>query len=194
MLVVGEVDGTRSARVDEVVADLQAWGPAQATTNVFGFLWAKLGFSAMLAATALADQPMADLIDRYRDVMLALSNEVFAVAARRGVRLERFDAFEPAALTGDAAARDAGIAQLVAWVRGQSKTRSGAWRDIAVRRRPTEAAGWYQGLVREARGQGLPSPHLKALVELLGDVETGRREMSEQNLDELRNLAAAWRQ
>ena len=71
-LVVGELDGRDSDRVREVVADLQAWGPARATGNVSGYLWSKLGFGAMLVATALADAPMAELIDRHRAVMHAL--------------------------------------------------------------------------------------------------------------------------
>ena len=65
-LVVGELDGRDSRRVREVVDDLQAWGPARATGNVAGYLWSKLGFGAMLVATALADAPMAELIDRHR--------------------------------------------------------------------------------------------------------------------------------
>ncbi len=56
-LVVGELDGRESERVTSVVADLQAWGPAKATSNVSGYLWSKLGFGAMLTATALADAP-----------------------------------------------------------------------------------------------------------------------------------------
>jgi len=68
-LVVGELDGSDSRRVREVVEDLQAWGPAKATANISGYLWSKLGFGAMLVATALADAPMAELIDRHRSVM-----------------------------------------------------------------------------------------------------------------------------
>lgn len=99
-LVVGELDGTVSGRVTSVVEDLQAWGPAQVTTNVSGFLWSKLGFGAMLTATALADAPMADLIDRHRDLMYRLTAEVFDVAAAQGVHLEAFDAFDPAPYAG----------------------------------------------------------------------------------------------
>ena len=39
-LVVGELDGRDSERVRQVVADLQAWGPARATANVSGYLGA----------------------------------------------------------------------------------------------------------------------------------------------------------
>lgn len=188
-LNVGEIDGRASARVERVVADLQAWGPARSTGNVIGCLWSKLGFSAMLAATALADAPMADLIDRHRQLMIALAGEVFAVAARRGIVLEAFDSFEPEALRGGPSARSGAVDQLVAWLRRQSKTRSGVWRDIAVHRRATESVGRYTRLVADARAEGIACPHLEALVGLLEECETGHREMAEQNLHLLRERA-----
>jgi 2-dehydropantoate 2-reductase len=181
-LRVGELSGLLSTRVEEVVRDLQAWGPAESTTNILGYLWAKLGFSAMLAATAFADEPMADLIDRHRHVMLALTGEVFEVAAVRGIELEAFDAFDPAALVGEPAERTAGIERLVRWLRTQSKTRSGVWRDIAVRKRPSEAPARYAEVVKMGRDAGVATPHLEALIRTLHDLEAGRRTMSEENL------------
>lgn len=82
-LVVGEPDGRITDRVEQVVADLQACGPAKVTANIEGYLWAKLGFGAMLTTTALADAPMADLIDRHRPLMHAVTAEVVAGSRRR---------------------------------------------------------------------------------------------------------------
>ena len=184
-LRVGEVDGTRSERVEQTVADLQAWGPARATHNILGYLWSKLGFSAMLAATALADEPMAEVIDRHRDVMVALAREVFDVADAQGITLERFDAFEPEALIGSSAARNAGIDRLVAWLRQQPKTRSGVWRDISVHHRPTEAIGRYTDVIQRGLVSGISAPHLERLVCILREVESGSRTMSDANLRDL---------
>lgn len=185
-LRVGEIDGTRSARVEQTVADLQAWGPARATHNILGYLWAKLGFSAMLAATALADEPMAEIIDRHRCLMVALANEVFEVAARQGITLERFDAFEPDSLMGDPDEQNAGIDRLVRWLRSQPKSRSGVWRDIAVHRRPTEAIGRYVDVIRRGQASAIPAPNLERLVYALQELESRQRTMSEQNLEDLR--------
>jgi 2-dehydropantoate 2-reductase len=185
-LRVGEVDGTRSTRVEQTVADLQAWGPARATDNILGYLWSKLGFSAMLAATALADEPMAEVIDRHRDVMVALAREVFDVARAHGITLERFDAFDPALLRGSSDAQDVGIDRLVAWLRQQPKTRSGVWRDIAIRHRPTEAVGRYMDVIRRAHASGVPAAHLERLVCILREVESGMRAMSHDNLGDVR--------
>jgi 2-dehydropantoate 2-reductase len=173
-LVVGELDGRDSRRVREVVADLQAWGPARATDNVSGYLWSKLGFGAMLVATALADAPMAELIHRHRPVMHALAAEIYAVAAAEGVALEPFDAFDPLPYAGDDdVAKDRATDALVAWLRTQAKDRSGIWRDIAVRRRPTEVPTHYRPVLAAAARHGIPVPGLERLVAQIGELEAG---------------------
>lgn len=189
-LVVGEMDGTGSDRVTSVVEDLQAWGPAKATTNVPGYLWSKLGFGAMLTATALADAPMADLIDRHRALMHRLAGEVFAVSATQGIALEAFDAFDPAPYAGhDDEARQRATGRLVAWLATQAKDRSGIWRDIAVRKRPTEVPTHYGEVLRVAEAAGVPTPLLANLLEQIEELEHGGR-MSEQRLDSLAAVVA----
>ena len=184
-LVVGELDGADSARVREVVADLQAWGPARATGNVSGYLWSKLGFGAMLVATALADAPMAELIDRHRGVMHALAGEVYAVAAAEGIALEPFDAFDPAPYAGgDAAAKDGATDALVAWLATQAKDRSGIWRDLAVRHRPTEVPTHYRPVLDRAAHLGIAAPGLERLVAQIAELEDGAA-MSEQRIADL---------
>ncbi|MFI7612164.1 ketopantoate reductase family protein [Nonomuraea terrae] len=184
--VIGELDGRSSERVDRLVADLAGAG-AKATGNVHGHLWAKLGFGAMLSATALADAPMADLIDRHRPLMHALVAEVFAVAGALGLRLEPFDAFDAAAYAPGAPerAREEATDRLTAWLRTQPKDRSGIWRDIAVRRRPVEVHEHYRPVLARAEADGTPVPLLRGLLARLADVEAGRAPMSEDHLAEL---------
>jgi 2-dehydropantoate 2-reductase len=184
-LVVGELDGSDSRRVREVVEDLQAWGPAKATANVSGYLWSKLGFGAMLVATALADAPMAELIDRHRSVMHALAAEVYAVASAEGVALEPFDAFDPGPYAGTAEpAKDAATDTLVAWLRTQPKDRSGIWRDIAVLQRPTEVPTHYRPVLATAARHGIATPGLERLVAQIGELEAGAA-MHEDRIDGL---------
>ncbi|MEU1292584.1 2-dehydropantoate 2-reductase [Streptomyces sp. NPDC005840] len=193
-LVIGEPDGAPvSARVRDLVADLQSWGPAVASDNVEGYLWAKAGFGAMLAATALADAPMADLIDRHRPAMAGLTGEIFAVADRLGVTLEPFDAFEPLPLrrAADPADRDGAFDRLTAWLRTQSKDRSGIWRDLAVRNRPVEVTTHYADVFAHADRAGLPTPLLRAVVDGLRGLEGAPQGMAESRLDVLDRLALA---
>ncbi|MFD8896628.1 2-dehydropantoate 2-reductase [Streptomyces ardesiacus] len=191
-LVIGEPGGAPvSDRVRALVADLQSWGPARASDNVEGYLWAKAGFGAMLAATALADAPMADLIDRHRPAMARLTAEVFAVADRRGVTLEAFDAFDPRPFRrgADTAVRDAAFDRLTAWLRTQPKDRSGIWRDLAVRHRPVEVTTHYADVIAYADGTGLPTTLLRAVLEGLRALEDAPHTMSEARLDALDRLA-----
>ncbi|MGW5032015.1 2-dehydropantoate 2-reductase [Streptomyces nigra] len=191
-LVIGEPAGAPvSERVRALVADLQSWGPALASDNVEGYLWAKAGFGAMLAATALADAPMADLIDRHRPAMAALTAEIFAVADRRRVTLQAFDAFDPAPFRqgADAASRDAAFDRLTAWLRTQSKDRSGIWRDLAVRHRPVEVTTHYRDVIAYADRLGLPTTLLRTVMDGLRELEGAPQTMSEARLDALDGLA-----
>ncbi|WTB92749.1 M20/M25/M40 family metallo-hydrolase [Streptomyces cellulosae] len=190
-LVIGEPKGAPvSERVRSLVADLQSWGPARADDNVEGCLWAKAGFGAMLAATALADAPMADLIDRHRSAMAALTAEVFAVADRRGVTLQAFDAFDPEPFRqgADAVAREAAFDRLTAWLRTQSKDRSGIWRDLAVRHRPVEVTTHYRDVIAYATELGLPTTLLRTVMDGLRELEGAPETMSEGRLDALDRL------
>jgi len=192
--VIGEPGGTPvSSRVTDLVADLQAWGPARAHDNIEGFLWAKAAFGAMLAATSLADAPMADLIDRHRPTMYALAREVFRAADSLGVHAESFDAFDARAFHPDAdpAARDAACDALTAWLRTQPKDRSGIWRDLAVRHRPVEVTTHYATVFGTAAAAGQATPVLRAVVAGLRELEADPSGMAESRLDELDRRAAA---
>jgi 2-dehydropantoate 2-reductase len=186
-LVVGEADGRPSDRVEGLVADLQAWGPAASTGNVVGYLWSKLAFGAMLTTTALADAPMAELVDRHRGLMHGVAREVLAVAAARGVAPEPFDEWSPAGYAPGRPEADADAAtdRLVAWLATMPKDRSGIWRDIAVRHRPVEVHHHYAPVLREARERGVPTPLLSAVLARLAEIEAGRVAMSELHLKEL---------
>ncbi|MER8003115.1 2-dehydropantoate 2-reductase [Streptomyces sp. NPDC095613] len=191
-LVIGEPGGAPvSARVRGLVADLTSWGPAEAGDNVEGYLWAKAGFGAMLAATALADAPMAELIDRHAPAMHALAAEVFQVADALGVTLEAFDAFEPEAFRrgADPALRRAATGRLTAWLRTQPKDRSGIWRDLAVRRRPVEVTTHYADVFEQAERHGMATPVLRAVIAGLRELERDPGLMAESRLDALDRLA-----
>jgi 2-dehydropantoate 2-reductase len=190
-VAIGEVDGSVTTRVEEIVADLQAWGAVVATHNVLGFLWSKLGLGAMLAATALADDSMADLLDRHRPAMHRLVAEVMAVAGGLGVQSEAFDAFNPQAysLASDTSAAEAATDALVAWLHTQPKQRSGIWRDIAVRHRPTEVPVQFAPVIAAADTLELPTPVLRTMLDQLAEVERKPQSMSENRLSFLDSVA-----
>src|SRR2546423_700262 len=87
-VVVGEIDGRIRPRA-EAIRD--AWlaldARAIATTNIWGYLWGKEAYGAMLFATALTNESIADALanPKYRVLYIALAREILGVAAARGV-------------------------------------------------------------------------------------------------------------
>lgn len=191
-MALGEFAGGVSDRVRQLAADLRHWGTPRVTDNVAGFLWSKLGFGAMLTATALADADMSELIDRHRPAMNELAAEVFDVAAAEGIRLEGFDAFDPASYvrSADPGKNSEATDDLVKWLSTQTKTRSGIWRDIAVRHRPTEVPTQYEPVIDLAARHGLKLPLIEELVAVIRKLETGAIAMDEEHLVHLDRRAA----
>jgi 2-dehydropantoate 2-reductase len=161
-LYVGELDGAETERLAVLLRDLP---DAKMTSNILGFLWAKEAYGAMLFATAVSDLAIADALaePRYRAVFVQLAREVLAAAP---VPVEGFDGFDPGDLDGS-------IDRLVEFNRRSAKTHSGIYRDLMVRRRPTE----------KAMLAGLDGPLVRRTLELVGEIEAGRRTCEVANLE-----------
>jgi 2-dehydropantoate 2-reductase len=187
-VVVGEIDGRVTPRVEAV---RRAWldfdERAMVTSNIWGYLWGKEAYGAMLFATALTNESIADALamTAYRDVYVALAQEILAVADARGVTAEAFDGFDPAAyLPGtDRGAAARSLDELVAFNRRSAKSHSGIWRDLAVRKRRTEVDAQIGIIVTLGRQAGVPTPVTARLVELIHDIENGIRPQSLATLD-----------
>jgi len=190
-VVVGELDGQITPRVQAIHELLRLFEPnARLTSNIFGYLWGKLAYAALLFATALTDASIADVLAarEHRPLLVALAREVVAVADARGVVLESFDGFDPAAFQVSApeARAHASLADLVAFNRRSAKTHSGIWRDLAIRRRPTEVDAQLGAVVRLAREAGASAPLTERLIQQIHEIERGERERTWSNLEELR--------
>ncbi|PYE49365.1 ketopantoate reductase family protein, partial [Deinococcus yavapaiensis] len=192
-VVIGEQDGRISERARALHAALRQFDEhAVLSPNVFGYLWSKLGYGALLFATAVTNDAIADALanEEDRPLYVALGREVMRVALAHGVTPEAFNGFDPAAFlpdSGDARA-NASMNDMVAFNRKSAKTHSGIWRDLAVRKRRTEVDAQLGWVVHFGREHGLQTPITARLVELVHDIEDGRRELSRANLDELRSL------
>jgi 2-dehydropantoate 2-reductase len=192
-VVVGEIDGRLSDRVHFIRDAWRQFDPrAMVTPNIWGYLWGKEAYGAMLFATALTNASIADALAMpdYRALYIALAREILGVAAARGVRPEAFDGFDPAAYlaTAPAGAAERSLDALVAHNRRSAKTHSGIWRDLAVRKRPTEVDAQLGIIVSLGADAGVPAPLTARLVGLIHEIERGQRP---QSLDALAALAAA---
>ncbi|MEO3472707.1 2-dehydropantoate 2-reductase N-terminal domain-containing protein [Roseomonas sp. CAU 1739] len=193
-VVVGELDGARTPRITALHAMLRdSFEPdAVLSDNVFGFLWGKAGYGAILKSSALTNDSIADFIadPARKALVIGLVREILSVAAAEKVTPLGFDGFDPMPFAGtDMVAIEATMARMVTYNRGSAKSHSGIWRDLAVRKRPTDVAAQLAPVRAAARRHGVPTPLADRLVELITGIEQGRLEQDGALADELGRLA-----
>jgi 2-dehydropantoate 2-reductase len=193
-VVVGELDGRSTPRLAALHRTLRDFEPAAvATDNIWGYLWGKLAYGALLFATALTHDSIADALalPRYFALYRALGAEVLGAAAAEQVRPEGFNGFDPAAFVegADPAATRRSIDEMVAHNRRSAKSHSGIWRDLAVRKRRTEVDAQIAIVAEIAAAHGRTTPVLDRLVRLVHEIEDGQRPLDRANLDALAEAA-----
>src|SRR5207247_4283183 len=181
-LVLGELDGRMSDRVQGLAKLLAVVAPTEVTANILGYTWAKHVYGALLVATAVVDAHVYEVVERspaVQQMLVTLVVENMRVAEAAGIRLEPFDEYDPAdyhaASRGDEAARARAMTSVATHYRAATKTKTGIWRDLAVRRRKTEVGALLGATVAKATGFGIAMPLTARLIALIEDLETGRR-------------------
>jgi 2-dehydropantoate 2-reductase len=195
-VVLGELDGRITGRLESLHRLMLDFDDrAIMTDNIWGYLWGKLAYGAMLFAQALGQDSIAGSLANpaLYPLWVGLGREVMAVADAEGVRAEGFNGFDPDAFgrNGSAAAAQASIDAMVAFNRTSTKTHSGVWRDLAVRRRRTEVDVQIAPISAIAARHGLATPLIDRLVAMIHEIEQGRRPMTDANLVELAGLVPA---
>ena len=160
---IGELDGTPSARIDALAADI---ADAEATTQVMGFVWGQMAYGATLFATAVSDLAIHEVFDdpAYHPLLLAIAREVLGQAPVRPLPL---DGFDPDDLPGS-------LSRLADFNRRSAKSHSGIYRDLMIRHRKTETEailGPLQGFL------------IRRTAELIAAIEAGTRTCCRENLD-----------
>ena len=189
-VVLGELDGTMTPRLEALHTVMRDFEPDAITTpNVWSYLWGKLGYGAMLFAQALGQKGIADCLERPELLPLwrRLGEEAIVVALAEGVEPRGFngydiDAFRPGA---EEAAAKQSVAAMVAFNSTSAKTHSGVWRDLAIRRRRTEVDVQIAPIAEIGARHGIDCRATRKLVEMIHEVEEGRRPMTDDNLLEL---------
>jgi 2-dehydropantoate 2-reductase len=194
-VVVGEMDGRITDRIETIYALLRAFEPkAVLTGNISGYLWGKLIYGALLFATALTNDSIADVFANpaFRLVLTRLAHEVGNVASASHVRPEAFDGFDPAAFAPTAAAAETGRSfdEMVVHNRKSAKSHTGVWRDLAVRKRKTEVDAQILAVVEVGRALGIATPIAAAVVTMIHEIEDGKRPLDTANLKQLARITA----
>lgn len=189
-VVIGELDGAitpRIKRMETVFRDFD--DNTQITDNIWGYLWGKEAYGAMLFVSALAHQSIAEALaaPRYRPLYIRAAQEILQLADKLSIKVYGFNGFEPAVfLANDISRMNDSLDTLVAFNKLSAKTHSGIWRDLAVRKRKTEVV-MYEPLLAEADKLGLKLPLTRRWIEMIREIEDGARQQSLANLDELKS-------
>ena len=181
---IGELGGRITDRALALGRLMTDFEPAvEVTDDIWGYLWGKLGFIALLYGSALGTSTLFELFSdpSLLPIWRRLAGEIVAVATSQGIAPRGFDGFRPEAFAAGAplsAARDSmkAIADLL---RDSPKTHSGMWRDIAIHRRPTEVDNQIGAAIVIATRNGVATPTLRRLVALIHALE--RRELSQSD-------------
>jgi len=189
-VVLGEIDGKMTPRLEALHRLMLQFEPGAITTdNIWSYLWGKLGYGAMLFAQALGDASIVDCLGRPEllPVWRALGAEAVAVAEAEGVEPKGFNGFDPAAFRPGASeeAARASVRAMIEFNRPSAKTHSGVWRDLAVRKRRTEVDVQIKPIADIGAKHGIACSAVRKLVDLIHEVEDGKRPLADANLLEL---------
>ena len=189
-LYIGELDGHTGPRIRELAATFSAFGETVVTANIWGYLWSKLCFLSVLYATTLVDAPIYEVVRQpgADEVIYRLVAEAASVPLGLGIQLEELHGFQPLAYLSEPVAET--LEKFAQFYEGQTKVRSGSWRDIVVHHRRTQVDFLVGALVAKGDGLGLPLPLNRTLIEMIHELETGARPMRWDNFDELAKRAA----
>ena len=191
-LFVGELDGRATPRIEDVRRLLAHSTATFTCQNIMGYVWAKMCKGTIDATTALVDENALEVRfnRKYHPVRAQLVREAIEVAAAEGVQVAAFSHFDPAPfLDRSPAGREAAVHVLDAIAHGQAtgntKVRTGYWRDIVVRKRKTEIEHITGEIVRCGERRGVPTPLNRLQWSMFEEIESGMRPMQWSNLDEL---------
>ena len=186
---VGEPDGRITPRVKDYVALLRQFDHAiEATGNVLGLLWGKIAYGGLLTATALTNDTMADVLGdpRWQDALARIGREIVLAARAAGVAPVGVDGFEAQAFAiGDATKVRTSCDAMAEHYRHSAKTRSGIWRDLAVRKRKTEVETLLEPVIAAGRQRNVATRTVERLAAMIAEMEAGQRDFSAENLVEL---------
>ena len=188
---IGELNGRQTDRIQEIATRLSQAVPTYVTTNIWGYLWAKLIFSCQFAVTALVDAPSSEIMkpEWSKRIFVALMGEAVQVALAERIILEEYDGFDPSVMLvrkGEDLPR-----ALEMLPTGSPKGNSGIWLDIKIRRRKTETEFLTGEVVRRGWKLGLPMMMNSQISQMIKEIEEGKRTMSWDNLRSLEKAADA---
>jgi 2-dehydropantoate 2-reductase len=197
---IGELDGRRGARIEELAELLRPAGPVEVTDDILGASWMKLTVNCLtngLTGLTGLTSPRLWLDPRGFAAMVRIGGEVVAVSEAQGVEMHPIEPtgaprpLQPAVLRraaeGDADALEEVRAVFVATAearrQGGRENLSSLLQDVMKRRR-TEIEYLNGEVARRGADVGIPTPSNALVVDLVQRLERSELARDPANLDE----------
>ncbi len=173
---IGELDGKDTPRLCGLRDLLSDFEPdVEMSPDIYGDLWGKMGFIALLYGTTLGTSPIISLWSDRKlfPVWRALVSEITETAYAQSIRPRPIDGLEPDAFRTNAPSEAArkSLAATVDFMRHSPKSHSGMWRDIAIHKRRTEADTQLPPVIQLSKKHGVEAPTLRELYRIYRKVE-----------------------
>jgi len=186
-LYVGHLNGRQTLQLEALVKLLNSVIPSEISDNILGVLWSKLTYTCLGFFGSLADAPLimscADEINRRR--LVDFFAEIVAVGTATGVRFVPLAEYNPVDFHPHQpfGKRLAAIHQMAkSW---KTDDRKGPLRQIQ-KGVTTEVDYTLAHVVREGERLGIPTSLCRKLVDMIHELEVGKRQLGMQNYGELR--------
>lgn len=185
--IIGQLDGTVDSQLEQIKSILDQVTETVITGNILGHLWSKLLINCCIATIGVcfaADVKKLVSNQKIVPIMVGLTEELVKVAEYAEINLEKFEDVLDMGLFRindfDDFKRAVAIMKLAG--RQHKGVKSSMWQDVE-KGRLTEI-DYINGYVeRKAKELGISTPINKALIQLVKDIEQGKRTPSEENVD-----------
>ena len=185
-LYVGHLHGRRTPQLETLNALLDSVIPSEISDNILGVLWSKLTYTCLGYFGSLADAALAMSCadEKYRRLLVDFFAEVVAVGKAVGARFIPLAEYNPLDFhpSEPFEKRLAAVNEMArSW---NLDDRKGPLRQIQ-RGIKTEVDYTLGHVIGEGEKMSIPTPLCRKLLELIHELETGRRQLTLENYAKL---------
>lgn len=179
---LGEMDGSYSERIKELQQLLSPFQKVEFSESIMSLLWSKQVNIGVMFCTGVTHLLIPGGLDYKptQEAIACIALEQMQVPEKLNIELARFDDFDPELYRQG---RYQEAMKLTAdHYRYMAKDYTGLYRDLAVRKRVSEIDGTVGATIEAGEKLGLSLPLSRRMVEIVKEVEGGKRGICNENL------------
>jgi 2-dehydropantoate 2-reductase len=189
-LYIGHLHGTTTPQLETVYNLLSSVMPTEISDNILGVLWSKLTYTCLGYFGSLADAALAASCadEKCRRALVHLLGEVVSVGTAAGARFIPLAEYNPPDFhpSHPFDKRLAAVNQMAkAW---KLEDRKGPLRQIQQGIK-TEVDYTLAHVIREGEKANVPTPLCRKVLDMIHELEAGKRQLGSQNYAELTAIA-----